>query len=78
MSHNEAKTRCSLIDPVLRAKGNDDWRIELEMPAPVQNTGYKGKRRGDGQVDYLLSVRLVPRIPAALAATQRLRTAGAV
>lgn len=65
LSHNEARTKFELIDPVLRSKGYSDWRIDLELPAPVDNAGYKGKRRGDGRVDYLLSVRLLG-MPAAL------------
>jgi hypothetical protein len=36
MSYNEAETRFYLIDPVLRAKGFDEyWKLHLETPAPA-------------------------------------------
>ena len=60
MSYNEAETRFYLIDPVLRDKGYDEhWKLKLETPAPVEPTGYKGRRRaGAGRTDYLLCVRV--------------------
>lgn len=59
MSYNEAETRFHLIDPVLRDKGyNDNQRIRLETPAPVEPVGPKGRRRkGPGRTDYLLCVQ---------------------
>src|SRR6266545_720552 len=57
MTYNEAETRYHLIDPVLRDKGYLEWRIKLETPAPVEPTGAKGRRRGNGRTDYLLCVR---------------------
>lgn len=60
MTYNEAETRFHLIDPVLREKGYDDpLRIKLETPAPVEPTGFKGRRRpGAGRTDYLLCVQV--------------------
>jgi len=61
MSYNEAETRFHLIDPILREKGYDDHQwVKLETPAPVEPTGYKGKRRrkGSGRTDYLLCVQV--------------------
>jgi len=44
MGMNEAETRFHLIDPVLRAKGYDDYqRLKLETPAPVEPIGNKGR-----------------------------------
>lgn len=59
MTLNEAETRFWLIDPVLRTKGYDDqWKLKLETPAPVEATGAKGRRRaGAGRTDYLLCVK---------------------
>jgi type I restriction enzyme R subunit len=59
MSYNEQETRYFLIDPVLRNKGYDDHqRLRLETPAPVEPTGFKGRRRkGPGRTDYLLCVQ---------------------
>lgn len=60
MTYNEAETRFWLIDPVLRDKGyNECWKLKLETPAPVEPTGYKGRRRaGAGRTDYLLCVQV--------------------
>lgn len=60
MSLNEEETRHFLIDPVLREKGyNDHSKLKLETPAPVEATGYKGRRRaGGGRTDYLLCVQV--------------------
>jgi type I restriction enzyme, R subunit len=60
MSYNESETRFFLIDPVLRQKGYDDpLRLKLETPAPVEPTGFKGRRRpGAGRTDYLLCVQV--------------------
>lgn len=60
MSLNESETRFHLIDPVLREKGyNDQQRIKLETPAPVEPVGPKGRRRkGPGRTDYLLCVQV--------------------
>jgi len=61
MSYNEAETRYHLIDPILREKGYDDHQwVKLETPAPVEPTGYKGKRRrkGSGRTDSLLCVQV--------------------
>lgn len=59
MTYNEAETRFYLIDPVLRDKGyNEDWKLRLETPAPVEPMGNKGRRRpGAGWTDYLICVR---------------------
>jgi type I restriction enzyme, R subunit len=59
MSYNEQETRYFLIDPVLRKKGyTDHQRLKLETPAPVEPTGFKGRRRrGPGRSDYLLCVQ---------------------
>jgi type I restriction enzyme R subunit len=59
MSYNEEETRYYLIDPVLREKGYDHHsKLKLETPAPVEATGYKGRRRaGGGRTDYLLCVQ---------------------
>ena len=62
MSMNEADTRYHLIDPVLRNKGYvSRERITLETvltPAPVEPSGFKGRRRkGPGRTDYLLCVQ---------------------
>ena len=46
MSYNEAETRYYLIDPILREKGYDDHqRLKLKIPAPVEPTGAKGRRK---------------------------------
>ncbi len=60
MAYNESETRFYLIDPVLRAKGYDDYsKLRLETPAPVEPTGNKGRRRpGPGRTDYLLCVQV--------------------
>lgn len=60
MALNEQDTRFHLIDPVLRRKGYDDpQRIRLEMPAPVEATGFKGRRgKHPGRADYLLCVQV--------------------
>jgi len=60
MGMNEAETKFHLIDPILRSKGYDDYqRIKLETPAPVEPTGYKGRRKkGPGRTDYLLCVQV--------------------
>ncbi len=59
MAYNEAETRFYLIDPVLREKGYDEqWKLKLETPAPVEPIGNKGRRRsGGGRTDYLLCVQ---------------------
>lgn len=57
MSLNEAETRYSLIDPLLRDKGYRMPYIKLETKAPVEPIGHKGRRRaGAGRTDYLLCV----------------------
>ena len=59
MPYNEQETRFHLIDPVLREKGYGDplW-LKLETPAPVEPTGFKGRRRkGAGRTDYLICVQ---------------------
>jgi type I restriction enzyme R subunit len=60
---NEADTRFHLIDPQLRANGYVSRdRVTLEtivIPAPVEPTGPKGRRRkGQGRTDYLLCVQV--------------------
>jgi type I restriction enzyme, R subunit len=59
MPMNEQETRYHLIDPVLRAKGYDDiTKLKCETPAPVEPTGFKGRRKkGGGRTDYLLCVK---------------------
>jgi len=60
VAYNEQETRFYLIDPVLRAKGYDDYRwLKMETPAPVEPTGPKGRRRkGAGRTDYLICVQV--------------------
>lgn len=56
---NEQETRFFLIDPVLREKGYNDHRwLKCETPAPVEPTGFKGRRKaGTGRTDYLFCVQ---------------------
>jgi predicted type IV restriction endonuclease len=77
MSYNEAETRFYLIDPVLREKGYDaHWKLKLETPAPVEPTGYKGRRRiGAGRTDYLLCVKVGAGVTALEDCRQSLGTA---
>jgi type I site-specific restriction endonuclease len=67
VAYNEQETRFFLIDRVLWDKGyNSHQRIKMETPAPVEPSGYKGRRRkGSGRVDYLLCVQL-PNMPQPL------------
>lgn len=60
MGMNEQETRYHLIDPVLRRMGYDDiTKLKCETPAPVENTGAKGRRKkGVGRTDYLLCVKV--------------------
>ena len=60
MPLNEQETRFHLIDPVLRDKGYHDRRwLKCETPAPVEPTGFKGKRKaGTGRTDYLFCVQV--------------------
>lgn len=60
MGMNEQETRYHLIDPVLRSKGYDDIKkLKCETPAPVEPTGFKGRRKkGPGRTDYLLCVQV--------------------
>jgi putative transcriptional regulator len=45
MTYNEAETRYFLIDPVLREKRYDNYQcLKLEIPAPVEPTGPKGRQ----------------------------------
>ncbi|RYY91044.1 MAG: DEAD/DEAH box helicase [Chitinophagaceae bacterium] len=68
---NEQETRFYLIDPILREKGYGDRRwLKCETPAPVEPTGFKGRRKpGAGRTDYLFCVQppaMVKPIPVAV------------
>lgn len=57
MALNEEETKYELINPVLRDKGYKHPYVRLETKAPVEPSGFKGRRRpGGGRVDYLLCV----------------------
>lgn len=57
---NEQETRTILIDPILGKKGYVDRRwLRCETPAPVEPTGFKGRRKaGSGRTDYLFCVQI--------------------
>ncbi|RYZ26969.1 MAG: restriction endonuclease subunit R, partial [Chitinophagaceae bacterium] len=71
MAMNEQETRFFLIDPILRDKGYGDRRwLKCETPAPVEPTGFKGRRKaGSGRTDYLFCVQtptMVKPLPVAV------------
>ena len=60
-----------MIDPILRDKGYNDRRwLKCETPAPVEPTGFKGRRKaGSGRTDYLFCVQtpnMVKPLPVAV------------